>query len=200
MEQNTISYNKISDWWDENRRTKPIDPCIVSFADRLLANASVLDIGCGSGFPIDVFLANRQFQVTGIDPSEKMIEKAISLKLEKACYYCTDLFEFETNETYDAVIAFDSLFHIPFALQKKIYPKVSTLLKPNGLFFFTHGKKSGTVNGTMNGEPFSYSALDKEMVEEELNNSGFDIVEFYEDYQDTITGTRDILVLAKKRQ
>ena len=199
MEQNISSYNKIADWWDETRRIKPADPCIVSLADRLPVNASVLDIGCGSGSPIDVFLAGRQFRVTGIDPSEKMLEKAISLNLGMARFYCTDLFGFETGETFDAVIAFDSIFHIPFDLQKYIYPKVSTFLKQNGFFLFTHGKKSGTVHGTMHGEPFSYSALDQQILKNELNSSGFDIVEFHEDYQDPVTGTRDVLVLAKKR-
>ena len=199
MEQNISSYNKIADWWDETRRAKPIDPCIVMLADKLPVNASVLDIGCGSGSPIDVFLVSKQFRVTGIDPSEKMLKKAISLRLGMACYYCTDLFGFETSESYDAVIAFDSLFHIPFDLQKNIYPTVSTFLNRNGLFLFTHGKKSGTVHGMMHGESFSYSALDKEMLKNELNNSGFDIVEFHEDYQDPITGTRDVLILAKKR-
>lgn len=161
--------------------------------------ANVLDIGCGTGYPIDVYLTGRNDRVTGIDPSVRMLEKAISLKLEKARFYCTDLFSFETAETFDAAIAFDSIFHIPLTMQHAIYPKVSWLLKPNGIFLFTHGIKSGTVHGSMFGEPFSYSALDKEALLKALDNSQFDIVEFHENYQAPITGTRDVLILAKKR-
>ena len=199
MDQNTSSYNKIADRWDEIRRSKPVDPILVSFADRLPVHASVLDIGCGSGYPIDVFLAGKGFRVTGIDPSEKMLEKAISLKLEKATYSLTDLFGFQPEETYDAVVAFDSIFHIPFERQKDIYPRVSSFLKQNGLFLFTHGKRGGTVCGRMFGEPFSYSALDIEELKTGLNDSGLEIEAFHEDYRDRITGTRDHLVLARKR-
>ena len=200
MDLNTSSYNKIADRWDEIRKTKPIDPCIVAFADRLPVNAGILDVGCGSGYPIDVYLTGKGFRVTGIDPSENMLDKAISLKLDGAAFYCTDLFGFETNETFDAVIAFDSIFHIPFDRQKDIYPKISALLKPNGLFLFTHGKESGTVHGTMFGEPFSYGALDKEILKCELNDAGFDIAAFHEDYRDPVTGTRDVLIVARKRE
>ena len=199
MDNNTRSYNRIADLWDGIRKAKPVDPCVVSFADRLPANANILDIGCGSGYPIDYYLAGRGFCVTGIDPSGKMIEKAFSLKLERACFYRVDLFGFETDEVFDAVVAFDSIFHIPFEEQKKIYPKISALLKKNGLFLFTHGAKSENAFGTMFGEPFSYGALDIKTLKNELFNCGFEIVEFFEDYNDDVTGTRDLLALVRKK-
>lgn len=200
LDNNTASYDKIADRWDEIRRKKPIDPCIVALARRLPVNASILDVGCGTGYPIDVFLADKGFCITGIDPSENMLHKAISLKLPGAAFHCTDLFGFEPNETYDAVIAFDSIFHIPFDRQKDIYPKISALLKPKGLFLFTHGKRSGAVHGTMFGESFSYGALDTEILKHALTDSGLDIVAFHEDYQDPITGSRDVLIVARKRE
>ena len=161
--------------------------------------ASVLDIGCGSGFPIDSFFAGRGFSVTGIDPADEMIGLALRLRLENASFFRCGLFEFEPAAPFDAVVAFDSLFHIEPDRQAAIYPKVSAWLKPGGLFLFTHGKKEGSVTGTMFGEPFRYSALSEDSLRACLDGAGLEPVRFIENYEAPVTGQRDLLVLARKR-
>ena len=42
----------------------------------------MLDIGCGTGFPIDAYLSGQGFSVTGIDVSARMLEKARKLNLK----------------------------------------------------------------------------------------------------------------------
>ena len=198
MEQNASSYNVIADRWDEIRRTKPVDPCVVEFAALLPAGAKVLDIGCGTGYPIDEYLSSLGFSVTGIDPAEKMLEKAVGLRLPLARFVHTDLFGFVTKEKFDAAIAFDSIFHIPLERQREICPKVAGLLKDGAYFLFTHGKTTGSVQGTMFGEPFFYSALDGKTLKSCLSEAGFEIVRFVENYSDPVTGKRDLIVLAKR--
>ena len=198
MEQNASSYNIIADRWDEIRRTKPVDSCVVEFAALLPAGAKVLDIGCGTGYPIDEYLSSMGFSVTGVDPAEKMLEKAVGLKLPRTRFVHTDLLGFFSEEKFDAAIAFDSIFHIPLERQRDIYPKVAGLLKNGAYFLFTHGKTTGFVQGTMFGEPFFYSALGGDTVKECLSEAGFEIIRFEEDYSDSITGTRDLIVLAKR--
>lgn len=81
------SYNNICMKWSEFRKSTPINQCIVDFAKNLRPNGSVLDIGCGSGYPISAYLSNQGFQVTGIDISEEMIKQAKQLNLPDAVFY-----------------------------------------------------------------------------------------------------------------
>lgn len=197
---NVRSYDRIAEEWDRYRRGKPVDPAVVSLADRLPEGAEVLDVGCGTGIPIDRYLAGRGYLVTGIDPSGNMLEKAASLALPGAVFLRSDLDGFRTEKTFDAAVAFDSLFHVPAEAQRAIYPKIASLLKPGGLFLFTHGKKAGEAKGTMFGEKFFYAALDRDDLVGCLEKAGLGIVELYEDYSDPVTGERDLLVLAKRSE
>ena len=52
----------------------------------------------------------------------------------------------------------------------------------------------------MFGVTFEYSALDTTELREILNASGFEIESMVENYAHPITGTRDLLVTAKKRR
>ena len=151
---NTLSYNHIADQWDKIRRMRPVDPIIARFADLLPKGARILDVGCGTGYPISGYLSENGFSVIGIDPAEKMLEKAENLRLENAEFHLCDLFSYETQEKFGAVIAFDSVFHIPMDKQAQIYPKLACLLTPGGLFLFTGGKKAGDVKGQMFDQEF----------------------------------------------
>lgn len=42
----------------------------------LKPKAHILDVGCGSGYPIASYLIEKGFQVTGIDGSKKLLEIA----------------------------------------------------------------------------------------------------------------------------
>ena len=195
---NIDSYNKIALQWDENRKNRGIDPIIIDFSKMLPNSSHILDIGCGSGYPIDEYLSSKGFKITGIDPSVNMISLAKAQNLKNANYYVDDLFSFETNDKYDAIIAFDSLFHISLDKQEYIYEKVSSLIKTNGLFLFTHGKVENTVTGNMFGEKFNYASLKKEKVISLLSANNFKIIWLYEDYKNDVTGERDLIILAKK--
>lgn len=191
------SYNAISDQWDELRSQTPVNPCIVDFAKRLPPNCRVLDVGCGTGYPISAYLAEQGFHVTGIDISENMIEKAKRLHLPHAKFYVHDVLNFHPSEPYDAVIAFDSIWHIPHDQQANIYKVVSSLLNRGGYFLFTHGACDGETTGTMFGQSFYYSSLDTQTVQRLLAQQGFSILSFIENYQEK-NGARDLLVVACK--
>lgn len=196
---NTGSYDRIAEQWDAVRRKRPVDPCIEALAEMLPAGARILDVGCGTGWPIDVYLDGRGLSVTGIDPSGNMLARAQALGLSRAEFRHAGLFEYEADEAFDAVIAFDSLFHIPLELQERIYPRISGFLKKGGLFLFTHGLRTGDVSGEMFGEPFYYSALDEDRLLACLEKASLEVLRFCKDYEDPVTGTRDLLALTRKR-
>ncbi len=191
-------YDEICPQWDEYRKKTSVNKCIADFSRRLKPNSSILDVGCGTGYPIDFFLSERGFRITGIDSSAKMIEKAASLKLKNTEYHVAELFGFRTEEKFDAIIAFDCLWHICHDNQKYIYGTIASLIKKGGYFIFTHGKKDGEIYGEMMGQTFYYSALDAEEVKKILISEGFEIISFIENYKERTTGDRELLVEARK--
>ena len=65
----------------------------------------VLDVGCGTGRHLEEF-ENRGWSVTGVDPSQEMVNKAKSRLSENATVKCDIK---DINETFDLVI---SLFNV----------------------------------------------------------------------------------------
>jgi len=199
MNSNRDSYNKICEQWNEYRNKSIINTCIVEFEKKLGSQAKILDVGCGTGYPIADYLVNRGHIVTGIDVSEKMIEKAVERALPNAKFLVKDLLEFSTAETFDAVIAFDSVWHIEKSRQRDIYKIITDLLNVGGYFLFTHGKSNGNIRGQMFGEEFYYSALNVNEVHQLLGENGFEIIQSIEDYKEETTGDRELLVVARKK-
>lgn len=194
------SYNKICKKWSEFRKNTSINQCIVDFANNLSPNSRVLDIGCGTGYPIALYLSKQGFQATGIDISEEMIKQAQKLNLHNATFLVEDILNFKTDKKYDAIIAFDSIWHIRYDKQECIYQIISSLLTSGGLFLFTHGKNDGEIISTMWKESFYHSALDLEKVHKLLKQNGFDILSSIEDYIEETTDDRELLIIAKKKE
>lgn len=198
MDLNKNSYNQIASDWAKSRNKSFLSELIIDFTNKLKLNANVLDIGCGTGYPIGAYLANRGFEITGIDFSESMIQKAIELHLPKSQFFLTDFFDFVPTRLFDGIIAFDSFFHFPYASQRLIYPKVANWLQPGGVLLFTHGLKSSEINSDMFGQPFYYSSLDKDEVIQLLESNGMEIENSIEKYVEKDMD-RDWVVFCRKK-
>lgn len=195
---NASAYDEIADEWHKFRKTCKVNKCVKEFCSLLPEGANVLDAGCGTGYPISAYLSECGLKVTGFDPSEKMLEKAKALNLRNAEFYKSDFLNFKTDLLFDAVIAFDCLWYIEHERQREIYEKAASLLKNGGYFMFTHGKKNGEVSGDMMGKTFYYSALSLDETLTLLKQNGFKTLRAETDYSEQTTGTRDLLVFAKK--
>lgn len=103
----------------------------------------ILDLGCGTGRH-DFIFAEKGFEVTGVELSEQMIEKAKgNLKLLDGKNYDLkfvqgNIQEINFEEKFDVVVA---LFHV-MSYQtkneeiKKTFASVKKHLKPGGIFIF----------------------------------------------------------------
>lgn len=194
------SYDIISDDWKNFRDSTKINKCIVDFTDYLTPNGKILDIGCGTGYPIAKYLVSCNFEVTGIDISREMINKAKKLKLKNAEFINQDILNFSTEIKFDGVIAFDSIWHIAKDKQADVYSKISSLMKNGAYFIFTHGNRDSEIIGTMFNQEFYYSALSINHLKEALSKAGLKIISLIEDYKEQSTGTRDLLVIAQKQE
>ena len=197
-EKNAISYDKICGKWTLEQNKTQINNCIVELAKYLKKNVKVLDIGCGSGYPIDQDLVEKGFHVTGVDISGNMIERAKSLNLRHAEFIHRDFFEFTSEEKFDGIIAFDSLWHMGKDRQREIYTRISGFAEQGAYLLFTHGSRDHQTEGKMFGEKFYYAAIDRAEVHALLESNGFTIVSTIENYAEQTTGERDLLVIARK--
>lgn len=200
MNPNAESYNRICDQWHVYRMQKRVNRCVAEFAALLKPASQILDVGCGTGYPIAAYLSGLGHKVTGIDISERMIECAKSQNLPNAEFWQEDLLSYQTEKRFDAVIAFDSLWHIPLEQQPMIYGIIGQLLQPGGYLLFTHGKTNSEVNGEMFGQIFHYSSLDASAVRTLLYNNGLSVLDFIENYAEETTGDRELLVVARKAE
>jgi cyclopropane fatty-acyl-phospholipid synthase-like methyltransferase len=197
MDINKESYNKIADRWAASRDQSFLSKLVATFSSRIKPGGTVLDIGCGTGYPIATYLSSCGFTITGIDTSENLLRKAIDRKIPHTTFHLCDFFDFEPTEKYDGIIAFDSFFHFPKAKQAEIYHKVSDWMNEGAYLLFTHGGEEGEKKGDMFGEKFYYSCLNKKEVHKLLLAAGFKIEWSLENYAERDLN-RDLVILARK--
>lgn len=194
---NEQSYNKIANQWAEYRHRSFVSQLVIDFADKVITHGKILDIGCGTGYPLTHYLSEKGFSVTGIDVAENMIRIAQSLQIPHTQFSICDFFKFTTEEKFDGVLAWDSFWHFPKDRQAHIYIKAGHLLNAGGYLLFTHGDTDDEHTNPMMGESFYYSCLPKEVVCQILEDNGFEIIYAYKDYKERNTD-RGLVILAKK--
>lgn len=155
-------YDRIASWWDEQEGQSTAGIHFVRAAIRLSANKeNALDVGCGSGGRIIAALSDAGFQVTGIDVSEAMVENARK-RHPGSRFILGDICEWQPQEQYDAIIAWDSIFHVPYSEQRRVVEKLCDALADGGVILFTAGGVDGEITGRMHGQDFYYSSLAEE--------------------------------------
>jgi 2-polyprenyl-3-methyl-5-hydroxy-6-metoxy-1,4-benzoquinol methylase len=176
-EMNEQSYDKIADWFVNYRKTSEVDGYILWFIERIEKGGKILDVGCGGGVPNAGFLVEKGFDVTGIDFSEQMIRLAKE-NVPAAKFSKSDICAFQTDEKYEGIVAWDSLFHLEYDKNEFAFEKLFGMLKAGGYMVFSHGGGQGEITDTMNGENFSYSSLGPELTLQTLKEIGFQIVKY----------------------
>jgi len=78
-------------------------------ASSIPENGSILDVDYGMGEPIAKFFIDKNFQLTGIDASEKMIALCRQ-RFPKQTWIVSDMKKLKLNQTFDAVITWHSLW------------------------------------------------------------------------------------------
>ena len=174
--------------WYASRRTGPIGvPEVTALLSSLPASAAVLDVGCGSGVPLTRLLIEHGCQVIGLDSSPNMLSR-FTANFPAVPVICAPIQDCDlTGLTFDAVIAWGVMFHLPHDEQVTAIAKVATVLKPRGVFLFTAGDDGGWKDGEpMNGVPFRYYSFTRDGYRDLLREHGLTLEQTHKDQGDNI--------------
>jgi SAM-dependent methyltransferase len=129
------------------------------FVADLPPGASILDVGCGSGWPIGAALLERGFRVVGRDSSSALIAHARQT-LPAGVWETADMRDPPPDGVFDGVLAWHSLFHLTPEDQRRVLPALARKVGDGGRLMFTSGPAHGETLGEWRGEPLYHGSLD----------------------------------------
>lgn len=145
---------------------------------RIPAGGTVLDLGCGSGVPVARTLAAAGYRVTGIDISEVQIRRARE-RVPQAEFIHADATAVSFSDaSFDAIVSFFALIHIPLAEQPPLLRKIAGWLRPGGCFVATtgHGEWTGAEENWLGGgAPMWWSHADAATNREWIERAGLTV-------------------------
>lgn len=155
-------YDSIAHVWDEELKDSSYGTealmRAIQYCGMEQKRRTALDIGCGSGGRLIRLMESHAFQVTGLDCSRTMLD--IAHKHHPAATLLhADIIEWNTSERFDLIIAWDSIFHVPFDKQEFVLIKMISMLKEGGILLFTIGDEIGEHISNWHERSFYYSSL-----------------------------------------
>ncbi len=136
----------------------------------------ILDIGCGSGFPIADYLIKKNFHVTGIDGSQELLDIA-KKKCPKMRGLYGDVRTTTFNKTVDAIVEWWCLFHLPKSDHEHMIARFAQWLKPGGILEFTSGDSEYEwADSNMLNQELHFYSLAPNVYEQYLKKYGFEIL------------------------
>jgi len=177
-------YDAVSHAYRDDGRSSPesaeTTTTYASWIDELVAHLSVgarvLDIGCGNGLPADRLLVEAGMDVTGVDISDVQVERARAL-VPDATFVCADIVELALEpSSYDAIVAFYALIHLPLDDQRELLPRAFDALRPGGLLLAIVGHERWTGIEDYFGKPMFWDHADASTYLTWLRALGFDVL------------------------
>jgi len=149
------------------------------WARTLLRGSSVIDVGCGPGFPITVVLVEEGLQVFGVDAAPSFVA-AFQHNLPGTPILCEAVQESRFfGRTFDAVLAIGLMFLLRAEDQHRLIRRFAEILVPGGRLLFTSTAKPAIWNDAMTG--LESISLGAEQYRELLRAAGVSVEEEYED-------------------
>ncbi len=146
--------------------------------ERLEGGMSVLDVGCGAGVPIARALSEK-FQVTGVDVSREMLSLA-RRNVPEGNFVCSDVMSVDFEDgSFDAAVAFYSIFHLPREEHRGLFERVHRWLRPGGYFLCTLSQRDepAYTEDDFFGETMFWSNYGLERSLRTLREVGFEVIE-----------------------
>lgn len=152
------------------------------YTDKVLENAPasprILELGCGPGVPITRMLLDRGAQVVANDISTTQLGMA-KIRCPQASLVFGDMatLSFEPA-SFDGVVSFFAIFHLPRTEQKGMLAKIESWLKPGGMCVFNLGTgDEAETRGEFLGCGMFWSSYGVEDSKAMVTDAGLEVVE-----------------------
>lgn len=119
----------------------------------------VLDVGCGTGEPIARDIVDHGFGVVGVDGSRTMI-RLCRERFPASEWLVADMRGLELGRRFDAILAWDSLFHLDRDDQRAMFPRFGAHARHGAPLMFTSGTSDGEAIGSCFGEALYHASLE----------------------------------------
>ncbi len=146
----------------------------------LIKTGPILDLGCGSGYPIAPELFKRNIDYIGIDLSEEQIELAKKqfpehqerFKIEEMLQFCRQ----SDKNVFNGVIALFSIFHLPREKHFELFREIKRISKSGSPFLISVAdqKHEGFENNWLGAEKMWWSSFSHQWYENSLKEMGFE--------------------------
>ena len=149
------------------------------WAKTLPRSGSVIDLGCGPGFPITAVLVEEGLHVFGVDAAPSFVA-AFKRNLPGTSIVCEAVQESRFfDRTFDAVLAIGLMFLLKSEDQLHLIQRFAEILVPGGRLLFTATARPAIWNDAMTGvESISLGA---EQYRQLLRAAGLLVEKEYED-------------------
>ena len=156
---NRSVYHAVAEAFDQQRSQRLFErPWLDRFLALMGSNPQVLDLGCGTGRPIDDYLIQQGAQLTGVDFAPNMLCLARAYFPQQR-WVDGDIRDLDFSELFDGIISWDGFFHLTQAEQRTVLPKLAALLSERGVIMLTIGHAAGEVTGTVDGQRVYHASL-----------------------------------------
>ncbi len=143
----------------------------------LTASSRILDLGCGAGIPVAKSLVENGHNLIGVDISPEQIRMA-KTNVPGGRFLHEDMTELAFEPcSFDAVIAFYSITHVPRDEHLVLLSRIETWLTPGGLLLASFGVTDleGWHEDDWLGAPNFFSQFDAPTNLNLLRDAGFQI-------------------------
>ena len=145
------------------------------FLSYLPEQASLLDLGCGSGQPIAAYCILQGHQLTGVDSSDTMIGMARQ-SFPEHMWILADMREVKLEQQFHGMLAWDSFFHLTPADQRQMFAQFAQFSATGTVLMFTSGPAAGEAIGEMFGDALYHASLSQDEYRDLLAAHGFEVL------------------------
>lgn len=148
----------------------------------------ILELGCGSGFPIAHTILTTTLNYVGIDLSPEQIKMAQKdYPNFEDHFICKEMLEycrFQEEKSFSGIISFFSIRHLPRIYHTELYFYIYRILRPQGLLLLDFPEYSEDGRDVwFDGSPMYWSSFSLEWNLLSLKETGFTLLAIYKDIQ-----------------
>ncbi len=170
------AYDQIAAQYAAKRDQASSVPYLERLDGQLAADRLILDLGCGTGRPVDRWLIDHGHRVIGLDISNAMLNLA-RRNVPEASYQVRDMATLKAHEySVDAVVSFFAMFHIDRRWHRDLLCRIRSYLQEGGLILVTTGHSNWEGEEDFLGVRMHWSHFNQKANRALIEDCGFTVL------------------------